>query len=64
MTDPLIEKISNAGVEPRVSAFTSIEAEGARVGVTSCRVCGAAILLDPRDDFDNIAIHLAWHDAP
>lgn len=41
---------------------TAFDAEGARVGVVTCLVCGAAILLDPRDTGpDLLALHAEWH---
>jgi len=43
------------------SKQTVITAEGARVGFVTCEDCGAAILLDPREDFDPIKRHRAWH---
>lgn len=43
-------------------------AEGVRVGLVTCRRCGAAILLDPRDedgseDRTALGIHDAWHEG-
>lgn len=40
---------------------TAWAAEGARVGLATCETCGAAILLDPRDTFDHLKAHSAWH---
>lgn len=40
---------------------TAFEAEGARVGLVTCLMCGAAVLLDPRDDKDPVALHTLWH---
>lgn len=34
-------------------------AEGARLGITSCPTCGAAIVLNQFDD--NLKIHEDWH---
>lgn len=31
------------------------------VGIVTCMLCGAAILLDPADSFDMRALHTAWH---
>jgi len=42
-------------------APTAIMAEGARVGLTTCRVCGAALLLDPREDVSPLDVHYLWH---
>ncbi len=36
-------------------------AEGARVGLTSCRLCGAALFYDPATSFDVIERHDEWH---
>ena len=40
---------------------TVIAAEGARVALLTCKECGAAILLDPRDDEDRPKQHAEWH---
>jgi hypothetical protein len=39
-------------------------AEGARVGIVTCKRCGAALLIDPGDDFDVCDLHDVFHDAP
>jgi hypothetical protein len=41
----------------------AVAAEGARVALTTCRLCGAAILLDPADDFDPVQHHRDWHES-
>lgn len=58
---------------PPESSYTGVAAfdvEGARVGIMSCRLCGAAIFVDPRDrgetgvdgePFSPIAAHDRWH---
>jgi hypothetical protein len=54
-----------AGVEEKFTSATQFEAVGAHVALTSCRECGAAILLDPRDIanwFDATAKHMEWHE--
>jgi hypothetical protein len=38
-----------------------VSAEDAKVGLITCRICGAAILVDPRDTFDATLRHSAWH---
>lgn len=38
-----------------------VSAEGARIGFVTCLTCGAAIVLDPADDFDPISRHTHWH---
>ena len=40
---------------------TTLSAEGARVGIATCLQCGAAILIDPRDDVNRARQHWAWH---
>jgi hypothetical protein len=40
---------------------TVIAAEGARVGFSICRRCGAAILSDPRETMDAHLRHTQWH---
>jgi hypothetical protein len=39
----------------------ALAAEGARVALVTCTRCGAAILLDPADDFDPVERHREWH---
>lgn len=40
----------------------AIAAEGARVGIVSCKLCGAALILDPADtSFDPLDKHIQWH---
>jgi transcription elongation factor Elf1 len=45
----------------KVSATTVFEAEGARAGLVTCEICGAAILLDPREKNNRVEQHLNWH---
>jgi hypothetical protein len=41
---------------------TILSAEGARIGLVTCRDCGAAILIDPRDVTVNfMRVHYEWH---
>lgn len=42
---------------------TVIEAECARVGFVTCRICGAAILCDPRDETHRSRQHFEWHET-
>ena len=46
---------------PNYTRATIINAESARVGISTCLTCGAAILLDPRDQVDARALHTKWH---
>lgn len=41
---------------------TVVHAEGARVGFVSCLLCGATIMLDPRDAISRVEMHSKWHD--
>jgi hypothetical protein len=50
-----------ADVEGDYTRAAMVSAEGARVGLITCRVCGAAVLVDPRDKFDATLRHSAWH---
>lgn len=43
------------------SEMTTLDAEGARVGIRICDQCSAAILIDPRDDYDRCKKHAEWH---
>jgi len=41
---------------------TAVQAEGARIGLATCNICGATVMLDPRDDKINRARqHIEWH---
>lgn len=54
MPDPFpSERVSLA---PMFTPARAIPAEGARVGIVTCRVCGCALLLDP-DDYDDVLMH-------
>ena len=47
--------------DARLTDVTVVPAEGARIGLVSCRLCGATLMLDPRDDIDTSEIHMDWH---
>ena len=43
---------------------TAISAEGARTGITSCKLCGVAVMLDPRDTINRARQHVeTTHEA-
>jgi hypothetical protein len=46
---------------PPITSARPWEAEGARVALVSCVQCGAALLLDPGNEFDVIDRHVSWH---
>jgi hypothetical protein len=39
----------------------TVHAEGGWVGFVTCRICGVAILVNPRETFDACLRHSAWH---
>lgn len=41
---------------------TAIAAEGGRCGIVTCKTCGAALLIDPRDRLDVERMHTEWHE--
>lgn len=43
-------------------SVTAVQAEGARIGLASCPLCGCALFIDPDSRVDIYAKHLAWHD--
>lgn len=45
------------------TGYRAVQAEGARIGIAVCKRCGAAICIDPSDDFDAYALHDSWHSA-
>ena len=59
------------GVVPPSGLFTGatvVHAEGARVAFVACTLCGAAVLVDSRDDVDLPVsggapmLHRQWHE--
>lgn len=44
------------------TACAAVEAEGARIGITTCLRCGAAVVLDPRDSQNFARFHHEWHE--
>lgn len=46
--------------DPKYSQYYAVEAEGHRIGLMSCRRCGALVLLGDAD-FDAAKAHDAWH---
>jgi hypothetical protein len=57
-----VEDTLRAHRREQVTDATIVSAEGARVGFVTCKQCGTAILIDPRDTEDAVAKHLAWHE--
>ena len=45
------------------SPATAIQAEGARVGLTTCKLCGACVMLDPREEVNAARLHGEWHES-
>lgn len=41
--------------------YTEVQASGARIGLATCKVCGATITLDHRDETPADEIHTEWH---
>jgi hypothetical protein len=46
------------------TAYRPFAAEGARVGLMTCTICGAAVLIDPHDSIDPAQLHEDWHALP
>jgi hypothetical protein len=42
-------------------AAAALHAEGARIGLATCKICGAAVLIDPRDETNRPRQHAEWH---
>lgn len=40
--------------------YRAVSAEGARIALLTCRLCGAVVMLDPQDD-SATALHERWH---
>jgi len=52
-----LQQVSSPGYTP-AREWT---AEGARVGLVTCEMCGAAVLLDPGDKISATDRHTTWH---
>jgi hypothetical protein len=39
----------------------ALAAEGARVGLVTCKTCGSALVIDMADDFNVLETHAEWH---
>lgn len=59
MTDPSADR---AGELVQFTPYSMAAFEGARVGFSTCLVCGAAILIHPGDEFDACTLHRRWHE--
>ena len=40
---------------------TAFDAEGARIGIATCKTCGATVVIDPRDTINYLRKHYEWH---
>ena len=47
--------------DARFTAATVLVAEGARIGIVTCKECGAAVIIDPRDTINALRQHHDWH---
>ena len=58
-----IQQMSNLNEHPDYlfTKATVFAAEGNRVGLVTCRQCGAVILLDDRDNENWLNKHAEWH---
>lgn len=45
------------------TAGVAISAEGSRVAIVTCHLCGAALLVDPANTFDVFTRHDEWHNS-
>jgi hypothetical protein len=54
---------SNAVKYQHYGPYSVVEAEGARIKLSTCLRCGCVVLGDPRDEWDSYALHDAWHEA-
>lgn len=50
-------------IEPTFTPYRAVQAEGARIGLLVCELCGGAIVIDTHDDpaFDPVELHKRWH---
>ena len=63
MTDPIsADPVTES--HPKYGPMVVWSAEGARVGLVTCRDCGAAIVVDPRDKRPTpMELHDEWHQS-
>jgi hypothetical protein len=62
--DPRIEMgegVAGVSLRTEFTPVRPVTAEGARCGVATCLVCGAAVWLDPSDSVSALQLHRDWH---
>ena len=52
--------MSDEKIKSTLTPYFALAAEGGRIGLASCRECGAVILLGD-DAFDAPKVHAEWH---
>jgi hypothetical protein len=55
------ERPPRATFEGDYTRAAIVSAQDAKVGLITCRICGAAVLVYPLDPFDAARRHSAWH---
>lgn len=53
--------MSGENFDKHFEPCAALNAEGARIGLATCKECGAAILIDPRDKTNYAKKHVEWH---
>jgi hypothetical protein len=48
---------------PVLAGARAWPAEGARVAIQTCALCGASLLIDPAHKVDVVELHRLWHIA-
>lgn len=58
-------KAEDPGTETSLwTPYRALLAEGARIGLMSCKVCGVTVTIDPGDSIDYAALHERTHETP
>jgi hypothetical protein len=54
--------VSNEVVfEEDYTPYVAVFAEGMRIALTTCKLCGAALVFSGFDTLDPLVIHKVWH---
>lgn len=53
----------SADTELWFTPYRPFVAEGARVALVSCHICGAAVFLDPDESVAMDMVHRQWHES-
>ena len=60
---PAARTVKRTAQERILSDHVEAEVSGARVFLLTCLLCGATLMIHPRDPFDPCAAHIKFHES-